>query len=112
VVAPAPTFTRSISTCLPPCAWTGVVSDGPPGETRHTAIIHDLVTPGHAQFLIASHSPMILSYPGAVLFSLDGDTIQEVDHRETNHYLITRDFLNSPERFFKHLFDDEAMDKL
>jgi predicted ATPase len=46
---------------------------------------------------------MILSYPGAVLFNLDGDTIQEISYRETKHFLITRDFLNSPERFYKHL---------
>jgi len=67
-------------------------------------IIHDLATPGHAQFFIATHSPIILSYPGAMLFSLDGDTILENSYHETNHFLITRDFLNSPERFFKHLF--------
>ena len=73
---------------------------------RHTRpqIIHDLSTPGHAQFLVATHSPIILSYPGAVLFDLDGDAIQEISYRETKHFLITRDFLNSPERFFKHLF--------
>lgn len=40
-----------------------------------------------------------------MLFSLDGDAIHEVDYRETKQFLITRDFLNSPERFFKHLFD-------
>jgi len=39
-----------------------------------------------------------------MLFSLDGDTILENSYHETNHFLITRDFLNSPERFFKHLF--------
>lgn len=67
-------------------------------------IIHDLSAPGHAQFLIATHSPMLLGYPGAVLFSLDGDAIERIAYRETQHYLVTRDFLNSPERFFKHLF--------
>ena len=76
----------------------------PQRQLSFLRIIHDLVTPGHAQFLIATHSPIILSYPGAVLLSLDGDAIQEVDYRETKHFLITRDFLNSPERFFKHLF--------
>jgi hypothetical protein len=73
----------------------------------------DLATPGHAQFLIATHSPILLSYPGAVLFSLDGDTIQEIGYRDTTHFLITRDFLSSPERFFKHLFgavDDDGTD--
>jgi predicted ATPase len=74
-------------------------------------IIHDLATPGHAQFLIATHSPIILSYPGAVVFSLDGQAIQEIDYRETPQFLITRDFLNSPERFFKHLFGTDGGDQ-
>jgi predicted ATPase len=76
----------------------------PQRQLTFLKIIHDLVTPGHAQFLIATHSPMILAYPGAVLFSLDGDGIQEIAYQETRHFLIARDFLNSPERFFKHLF--------
>lgn len=82
----------------------------PQRQLTFLKIIHDLTTPGHAQFLIATHSPIILSYPGAVLLSLDGDALAEVEYRETSHFLISRDFLNSPERFFKHLFagaDDE-----
>jgi predicted ATPase len=67
-------------------------------------IIHDLETPGHAQFLIATHSPIILSYPGATVYSLDGAGIVPVDYRDTRHFQITRDFLNCPERFYKHLF--------
>ena len=51
--------------------------------------------------------PIILAYPGAVLFSLDGDRIETVGYRETKHYLITRDFLSSPDRFFKHLFAED-----
>jgi predicted ATPase len=39
-----------------------------------------------------------------VVFDLDGDRIREVDYRETKHFLICRDFLNAPERFFAHLF--------
>jgi predicted ATPase len=83
----------------------------PQRQLSFLKIIHDLATPGQAQFLIATHSPMILSYPGAVLFNLDGDSIEEIDYRETKHFLITRDFLNSPERFFKHLLataDDDG----
>ena len=67
-------------------------------------IVHDLAGPGHAQFLIATHSPILLAYPGAVIFNLDGDTIEPIRYEETKHYLLTRDFLASPERFFKHLF--------
>jgi predicted ATPase len=77
----------------------------PQRQLTFLRIVHELTAPGHAQFLIATHSPIILSYPGAVLLSLDGDAIREVDYRETKHFLITRDFLNCPERFFKHLFE-------
>jgi predicted ATPase len=80
----------------------------PQRQLSFLKIVHDLTTPGHAQFLIATHSPMLLGFPGAVLFDLDGDTIREIDYRETRHFLITRDFLNSPERFFKHLFTTPA----
>lgn len=78
----------------------------PQRQLSFLKIIHDLEASRYAQFLIATHSPIILSYPGAaVLYNLDGDAIQEVSYHETDHYLITRDFLNTPERFFKHLFN-------
>jgi predicted ATPase len=77
----------------------------PQRQLSFLKIIHDLEKSGHAQFLISTHSPIILSYPGAVLLSLDGDTIREVVFNETEHYRVTRDFLNAPERFFKHLFE-------
>jgi predicted ATPase len=85
----------------------------PQRQLSFLKIIHDLEKPGHAQFLISTHSPIILSYPGAVLFSLDGDTIREIGYRETEHYQVTRDFLNAPERYFRHLFateEDEGED--
>ena len=50
-------------------------------------------------------APIILAYPGAVLLSLDGDSIAEVNYRDSDHYRITRDFLNAPERYFRHLFE-------
>jgi predicted ATPase len=79
----------------------------PQRQLSFLKIIHDLTATRRAQFLIATHSPIILAYPGAVLFSLDGDAIEEIACRETKHYLITRDFLSSPDRFFKHLFADD-----
>jgi predicted ATPase len=57
-----------------------------------------------AQFIIATHSPLLLAFPGATVFSLDGATIRQVDYRETDHYRLTVDFLQAPERFFRHLF--------
>jgi predicted ATPase len=83
----------------------------PKRQLAFLRIIHDLETPGHAQFLISTHSPILLSYPGAVLFSLDGDAIREIAFRETEHYSITRDFLNAPELYLKHLFEDDDADE-
>lgn len=83
----------------------------PQRQLSFLKVINDLERPGHAQFLIATHSPIILSYPGAVLLNLDGNSIREVAYNETDHYRVTRDFLNAPERFYKRLFDtsdDEA----
>jgi predicted ATPase len=74
-------------------------------------IVHDLTASGQAQFLIATHSPMLISLPGAVVLDFDGERIAEVDYRQTKHFLITRDFLNAPEQFFKHLFAAEPETK-
>ena len=82
----------------------------PQRQLTFLRIIHELASTRQAQFLIATHSPIILSYPSAVLFSLDGGEIREIPYRETSHFLITRDFLNSPERFFKHLFESADRD--
>ena len=61
------------------------------------------------KFLVSTHSPILLAYPGAMLLSLDGSGITRVEYTETEHYRLTRDFLSCPERYFQHLFapDDE-----
>ena len=69
------------------------------------SIIHQLETPAHAQFIIATHSPILLSYPGAKIISLDDEKMQIVDYKETSHYQLTKSFLDSPERYFKWLFE-------
>ena len=79
----------------------------PQRQLSFLKIIHDLERSGHAQFLISTHSPILLAYPGAALFSLDGDSIGPIAYRETEHYLVTRDFLNAPERYLHHLFVDD-----
>jgi len=80
----------------------------PARQLAFLRVIHDLEKPGQAQFLISTHSPILLAYPGAVLFSLDGDGIEEVKYEDTEHYKITRDFLACPPRFLKHLFSEPS----
>ena len=79
----------------------------PQRQLAFLSIVHRLETAGRAQFLISTHSPIILAYPGGVLVSLDGDSIQKVQYTDTDHYQITRNFLNAPEQYFKHLFAED-----
>jgi predicted ATPase len=82
----------------------------PQRQLSFLKIVHDLDAHGQAQFLIASHSPILLAYPGATLLGLDDGPIHEVRYEDTQHYRLTKEFLDSPARFFKHLFtaDDEG----
>ncbi len=78
----------------------------PQRQLAFLRILHQLTTPRIAQFVIATHSPLLLAFPGATVLSLDGGSIEQVDYHDTDHFRVTRDFLASPERFFRHLFDD------
>ena len=78
----------------------------PNRQLAFLALIHDLDISGKAQFIIATHSPMLLSYPGSIIFSLDGEQIKEVDYKQTDHYRITKDFLENPDRYFRYLFTE------
>lgn len=56
-----------------------------------------------AQFIIATHSPILMAYPGSVCYSLERDKMLEVSYDELEHVTITRDFLNNPGSFLRHL---------
>ena len=57
----------------------------------------------NSQFIIATHSPIILALPGAVILSFDEQKIKEVKYEELEHVKLTKDFLNSPNSFLRHL---------
>ena len=80
----------------------------PQRQLAFLRIIHALEVPRHAQFLIATHSPILLAYPGATLYQFEEAGIREVAYRETDHYLLTKEFLNAPERMLKYLFSEES----
>jgi predicted ATPase len=79
----------------------------PQRQLAFLRILEQLTRAGGAQFVIATHSPMLLTFPGATVLSLEGANIQAVPYQATEHYQLTRDFLNSPERFYRHLFAAE-----
>ena len=79
----------------------------PQRQLAFLRILHSLTASRIAQFIIATHSPMLLTFPGAVVMSLDGAGIRRVAFEDTEHYRITKDFLDAPERFYRHLFGKE-----
>ncbi|HPL15135.1 MAG TPA: AAA family ATPase [Spirochaetota bacterium] len=49
---------------------------------------------GHAQFIIATHSPILMALPGSEIFSFDRAPVERIDYEDTDHYRIYRTFLN------------------
>jgi predicted ATPase len=70
--------------------------------------IHDLVQMGaDTQFIIATHSPIILAYPGAQICWFSHDGFREIAYRQTDAYIITRRFLENPDRGIEEILMDE-----
>lgn len=71
-------------------------------------IIQEVCKNSNAQFVIATHSPILLAYPNATIYSCDGDVLRNVAYKDTSHYQITKQFLDNPDLFLHHLFKDES----
>lgn len=67
-------------------------------------VMHDLEASGKVQFIIATHSPILLTYPTADLYQFSPAGIQSAKLEDLEHYTLVRSFLESPERFYRHLF--------
>jgi len=69
------------------------------------SIMAKLVREKKTQFIIATHSPILMTFPGARILSLNSDSITETSLEETEHYQITKGVLDFPEKYWKHLVD-------
>jgi predicted ATPase len=74
----------------------------PKRQLEFLAILHDDCTQG-SQFVIATHSPIIMAYRDACISVLGEGGIQAVPYQETEHYLVTRGFLANPQRTLDQL---------
>ncbi|EES74605.1 MULTISPECIES: AAA family ATPase [Paenibacillus] len=72
-------------------------------------IIHDLSD--RAQFIIATHSPILMGYPDADILNFDGDQLGRIRYEDTDHYQITRRFLENRNSVLHTLFEDEDEDE-
>lgn len=66
------------------------------------SMLRDMERQG-GQFIIATHSPILMAYPGATILSFDNLPVFPVPYSELEHVNLTKDFLNNPDAFLRHL---------
>lgn len=66
----------------------------------------DRLVKANSQLIIATHSPILMAYPGAQILELSAEGIRAVDWRETEHYQVTKRFLDDPARMLRYLIEE------
>ncbi|OLD86125.1 MAG: hypothetical protein AUG85_11505 [Gemmatimonadetes bacterium 13_1_20CM_4_66_11] len=74
----------------------------PQSQLALLAMIGDMVSQD-AQFIIATHSPLLLAFPNAQIYTFDRLPVQAVAYEDLDHVRITRDFLNAPHRYLNQI---------
>lgn len=64
-----------------------------------------------SQFIISTHSPILMTFPGAEIYELSGDGIRPARYQDTEHFQVTKQFLNAPERMIRYLEIGEQEEK-
>ena len=77
----------------------------PQSQLAFLAMIKDGVD-GGGQFLIATHSPILMAIPGATIYSFDGRPVEAMQFEDLEHVALMREFLAAPERFLRHLWTE------
>jgi predicted ATPase len=65
--------------------------------------ILEVLKHNNAQFIIATHSPILMGIPGALLYEIREDGMEQVEFNDTEHYRITKAFLDNPQVYLRHL---------
>lgn len=81
----------------------------PQRQLAALARIHDLVSAG-SQFVIATHSPILMAYPDATIYACSQEGISPIDYYETEHYRVMHDFVVNPRRMLDVLMAPEEDD--
>lgn len=66
----------------------------------------DYLVKKSSQLIVATHSPILLAHPGADIYVLTDDDIRLTPYRETEHYMVTKQFLNNTQNVLKHLLEE------
>ena len=64
-------------------------------------LLQEMGRMGHAQFIIATHSPILLACPGSVIYSFDQIPVRAIHYEDTDHYRIYQSFMKDPKKYLK-----------
>ncbi|MFJ7825651.1 AAA family ATPase [Psychrobacillus sp. NPDC096623] len=79
----------------------------PSRQLAFLRILHNLLQEDDSQFIIATHSPILLGYPDATILSFDDGEIKEVEYEETDHFQLTKYFLQNREKFLQEILEQD-----
>jgi predicted ATPase len=71
----------------------------PTSQLELLRLLKEIGRAGHAQFIVASHSPILLACPGATIYSFDHVPVREIGYQDTEHYRVYKDFLDHPDKY-------------
>jgi len=71
----------------------------PRSQVGLAKLLQEMGQAGHAQFIVATHSPILLACPGARIFSFDHSMVRPITYEETDYYRLYKAFMNNPEKF-------------
>jgi predicted ATPase len=78
----------------------------PNRQLQFLAVMHEHCV-RDSQFIIATHSPIIMAYPEATIYLLDESGVRQVPYEETEHFKVTRAFLTSRQKMLRMLLEEE-----
>jgi len=73
----------------------------PKSQLELLKLLQEMSALGHAQFIIATHSPILLACPGSIIYSFDYTPVETILYEETDHYQVYKDFMENPKRYLK-----------
>lgn len=64
-------------------------------------ILEDMSADGHAQFIIATHSPILLACPHSTIYTFDRPSIEQIQYEQTDHFRVYKDFMTDRDKYLK-----------
>jgi predicted ATPase len=73
----------------------------PKSQLELLKLLQEMSALGHAQFIIATHSPILLACPGSIIYSFDDTPVKRIQYEDTEYYRIYKTFMENPCQYFK-----------